>query len=481
MNIAFLSDLHLPYHADAVQYRFFRWALPKAAETADLLVIAGDFTAAADREAIDAFAAELKTYPLPTVILCGNSEYRNTMENAQAALSLQSPAVTKTADWTVLSLCDGNAAIPEEVYDALAAADERTLVVGHHPLRSLRSPHRERMQAWRNSHAAVPLFTAHLHQFRRPDPYTTELPAADPDKAIGEEPSFLLYDTDTGETRQMFYHTPVPQDFSEWLGLSCRDPEIDLPYAIRNKIRYVELRADAVKRERTSLLPLLEQWRRSGGKMLSLHAPEVYPDPQKNGAWTEFARFAAELQADRITLHVPKTSVASVREDPKILHRMASFVGKALRDLPDSLVIGVENMHMTEHENPDEKRRFGYIPEECRLWRDALSSASGKSCGLHLDIGHARNNRPYSEKYCLGAWYAEIGREIVGYHLHQIDRRGDKWENHTPIDGWFGPLISYAGFLDAWSCGQLAKAPLFLEIRTPRGYEVTVNALPRRI
>ena len=479
MTIAFLSDLHLPYHGDAVQYKVLRWALTQAAE-ADLLVVAGDFTAAGDREAIDAFAREMEKCPVPAVILCGNAEYRSTAENAQAALRLQSPVCTTLGSRTVLSLCDGDARIPGEVYDALESADEHTVVVRHHPFTSLREPHRSRMNEWRQAHPEIPLFTAHTHRFRQTDAHTWELPAADPDKNIGTEAAVLFYDTETKEVRQQFYRTPVPADFADWLGLSCRDPKIDLPYAIRNKIRYVELRADAVKRERTSLLPLLEQWRRSGGKMLSLHAPEVYPDPQKNGAWAEFASFAADTKADRITLHVPQTSVASVKADPVLLSRMADFVGSALRDLPDSLVIGVENMHMTAKDTPDDNRRFGYIPGECRLWRDALAKATGKICGLHLDVGHARNNRPYSEKYCLGAWYAEIGREIVGYHLHQIRRDGNVWENHTPIDGWFGPLISYAGFLDAWSCGQLAKAPLFLEIRTPRGYEITVESILRR-
>ncbi len=32
MTIAFLSDLHLPYHGDAVQYKVLRWALTQAAE-----------------------------------------------------------------------------------------------------------------------------------------------------------------------------------------------------------------------------------------------------------------------------------------------------------------------------------------------------------------------------------------------------------------------------------------------------------------
>lgn len=479
MTIAFLSDLHLPYHGDAVQYKVLRWALTQAAE-ADLLVVAGDFTAAGDRQAIDAFAREMEKCPVPAVILCGNSEYRSTAENAAAALRLQSPVCTALGGRTVLSLCDGDARIPEEVYAALESADERTVVVGHHSLRSLRPPHRERMMQWRQAHPEVPLLTAHHHKFRRPDPFTTELPAADPDKNIGEEPAILFFDTDTGEMRQEHYRTPVPEDFADWLGLSCRDPEVDVPYAAAHKIRCVELRPDAVRADRARILALLDGWRKSGGATLSLHAPDVHPDPQKNGAWTEFAAFAAETKADRITLHVPQTSVASVKADPDLLSRMADFVGGALRDLPRSLVIGVENMHMTAKDTPDDDRRFGYVPEECRLWRDALAKSTGRICGLHLDVGHARNNRPYSEKYCLGAWYAEIGREIVGYHLHQIDRRGDKWENHTPIDGWFGPLISFSGFFDAWSSGMLAKAPLILEIRTPRGYEVTVDALSRR-
>jgi len=480
MTIAFLSDLHLPYHGDAVQYKVLRWALTQAAE-ADLLVVAGDFTAAGDRQAVDTFAREMEKCPIPAVILCGNAEYRSTAENAAAALRLQSPVCTTLGGRTVLSLCDGDARIPEGVYDALESADERTVVVGHHPLTSLREPHRSRMREWQQAHPEVPLFTAHTHCLRQTDAHTWELPAADPDKNIGTEAAVLFYDTETKEVRQQFYRTPVPADFADWLGLSCRDPETDVPYAAAHNIRCVELRPDAVRMDRARIRALLDGWRKAGGVTLSLHAPDVHPDPQKNGAWAEFAAFAAETKADRITLHVPQTSVASVKADPDLLSRMADFVGGALRDLPRSLVIGVENMHMTAKDTPDDNRRFGYVPEECRLWRDALTKSTGRICGLHLDVGHARNNRPYSERYCLGAWYAEIGGEIVGYHLHQIDRRGDKWENHTPIDGWFGPLISFSGFFDAWQSGMLAKAPLILEIRTPRGYEVTADALSRRI
>lgn len=476
MLLAFLADLHLPYRTDTVPYDVLRWALAESA-SADLLVVAGDFTAAGDREAIDAFASILAASPVPTVVLCGNAEYRSTPENAAAARALESPVLSRVGDWTVLSLRDGGGTIPDEVFDALTRADRRTLVVGHHSLRSLPEPHRSRMTAWRQAHPDTMLFTAHHHRFLRPDPHTVELPAADPDKAIGEEPSILFYNTDSGEVRQSLWHSALPADFADHIGISCRAPAMDIPYAAAHGIRMIELRPDAVQADRPALLSLLARWRACGGTTLSLHAPDVHDDPAKNGAWAAFAAFAAEVGADRITLHVPRVSVAQVRADGALLSRMAGYVGDALSALPPSLVIGVENMHMTAKDTPDDRRRFGYLPDECRAWRDALAAVAGKVCGLHLDVGHARNNKPYSEKYTLSAWYADIGREITGYHLHQISRDGGVWENHTPIDSWYGPLISYVSFFDAWNRGQLAKAPLILEIRTPRGYEKTVEML----
>ena len=475
MVIVFAADLHLPYRTDAVQYRVFRRMLREAAH-ADLLVIAGDFTAACDPEAVDAFAREMADYPVPAVILCGNAEHRGTAENLQRALRLQSPIRNEVSGWTILSLQDSDAAIPEEAYDALRQADARTIVVGHHPIASLKKAHRARMEAWRAEHPHIPFFAAHKHKFDDTDPYTTILPACDPDKAIGEEPSIVFYDTDTGAMRRSFYPAPVPADFPRWLGISCPDPAADIPYAASHGIRCVELRANAARADRAVLMALIRDWREKGGEILSLHAPDIRGGTDTDGRWAAFAALAANLGADRITLHPPRRSAAEVRADPTLLSRPARLVGEAVRDLSTVHVIGIENMHMTEADTP-ENRRFGCLPDEIRAWRDAVAAHTAIPCGLHLDVGHARNNRPYSEKYSLGAWYAEIGSEVVGYHLHQIDRSSGKWENHCPMDNRYGPLISFAGFFDAWSCGQLAKAPLILEIRAPGGYASAADAI----
>ena len=64
------------------------------------------------------------------------------------------------------------------------------------------------------------------------------------------------------------------------------------------------------------------------------------------------AALAADLGADRITLHPPRISAAEVRADPTLLSRPARLVGEAVRDLSTVHVIGIENMHMTEADTP---------------------------------------------------------------------------------------------------------------------------------
>ena len=52
-----------------------------------------------------------------------------------------------------------------------------------------------------------------------------------------------------------------------------------------------------------------------------------------------------------------------------------------------------------------------------------------------------------------------------------------KLSNHLAIDSPFGPRISYAGFLWAWSTRQINRAPLFVEIRDEAGRRNTVRRL----
>jgi hypothetical protein len=113
------------------------------------------------------------------------------------------------------------------------------------------------------------------------------------------------------------------------------------------------------------------------------------------------------------------------------------------------------------------ERGYGYTPAECRDWIYALRDKAGSDkIGFHFDIGHARNNMPYSSLYNISQWFAELGTLITGYHLHQVEQNGDgTCLNHRPVIGMFGPLISFSSLFAAWKDRQINHSPMYLEIR----------------
>jgi hypothetical protein len=138
-------------------------------------------------------------------------------------------------------------------------------------------------------------------------------------------------------------------------------------------------------------------------------------------------------------------------------------------------VIGVENMHMTEKETPDDTRRFGYIPEECIRFMKMLAGKCKHKVGINFDIGHARNNAPYSKKYQISTWLSMVGKYAVGYHIHQVIPTESKFENHMQIEDVYGRLISYASFFRCWIDGKINKAPFVFEMRPRDAYEKTLR------
>lgn len=479
MKLCLIADLHLPYHPDAVHYDVFDWALQDLQKKkADTVVFVGDFTANGHPDSLRIFRKKLAGFPVPAVVIPGNSDFR-TPETAAEVRAMTSPLCTDLGGIRILSLTDGEHTISEETYALLDSADANTVVCAHHPFSCIPEPHRSRLTKWREAHPDVPLFFAHLHLAQRQEDGSCILPAADPDKNIGDSPAISYYDTDTKELRQTHYHCPIPYDFAQYIGLSCRRPETDIEYAISRRLGCIELRGEALT-DADSILPLLKRWRAAGGHTLSLHAPEVIVNGSYNtGVWKSFAEFAETVSADRITLHVPNLPSHTVTEEA--LGEIAGFVDKNLANLPNTLVIGVENMHMTAKDTV-ENHRFGYLPEECLRFMRILREHTSKKTGIHLDTGHARNNAPFSQKYTSGAWYAEAGSEIVGYHIHQYARNSaGVLENHQPIGDWYGKFISYASFFRAWEKGQLAKAPVILEIRPDNGYRETFDLLDREI
>ena len=478
MRICLIADLHIPNNAEAIQNKVLSWAIADAVKkNADLLVFAGDMTADGSRAAIERFQKAIHSISIPAMVIPGNSDFRSP-ETTELVRQLASVPVMERNGYRVIALMDGERTIPDAIYNLLDGADAKTIVCGHHPPEDLQNPHRAKMMMWRETHPDVPFFFGHLHKSENRDGYTHALPAADPDKAIGESPAISYYDTETGILEKAYFYCPVPYDLHEYIGVSCMHPLEDIPYVITHQVRHIELRMDAASIPRAELLQLLHQWRAAGGQTLSLHAPEIFENDRKTYAvrqWELLAEFADCIQVDRITLHAPNIPMGEVSDG--YLDEISEYVVRALSKLPETLTIGIENMHMTQGEQPDNRRRFGYLPEECLRFVRILKKHTSQKVGIHLDVGHARNNAPYSQTHTLSAWYAGTGSEAVGYHIHQVLQTDQGMENHMPIDCWYGRLISYASFFREWNDGTLAKAPVFLEIRQEKGYAVTIELL----
>ena len=367
MFICFMCDLHLPYNKNAVQYDVLDWACEDIKKKkADAVVFAGDFTSDGNVFATKRFVRKMQSLGIPVVMIPGNSDCR-TPKNIPFIKQFASPVVNKIGEYTVIAVDDSERKVSEEAFEALENADSKTIVVMHHPYLDLSEQLVERFLAWRNAHPEVKVFYGHKHESKVTG-NDISLQAADPDKAIGENPCITYYNTETDEFRKAYYFCPVPNDLYKYIGIACFNPLKDVVYATEHGIRNIELRHNALNVDRAELSALISRWRALGGTNLSLHAPDIfYSDETVSNveAWDEFISCAAFLNCDRITMHVPNVSVDTVRKDKKAFDDITDFLAKRFVMLPEKCVVGVENMHMTSKDSSDDTRRFGYIPEEC--------------------------------------------------------------------------------------------------------------------
>lgn len=466
MKICIMEDLHLPYHEKALQYEALGFYLGDMTKNgADLLVVPGDFTADGNKETAAFFFEVLKVSPIPTVVMTGNADYRMPA-NQEYFRSVAAAPLHSFDACRILALRDGEGYVAEEDLALLDAVDETTLIFLHHPIESLAEPSRSRLLDFRKKNPAVPIFVGHAH-IEKQEGNTYYLNASDPDKAIGMPPCIYYYDTELKTLSKTHFHCPKPEDFASFLGISAFHPIEDLAYAAEAGLYAVEFRPSVIKADRVALLSGIEAFRASGGKCVSFHFPNVAERDGSLADETEllaFAAFARDLGADRVTIHAPSVPLRMLETDAAFLSRIADLAAKAIAILPSDCVIGVENMHMASDDSVQD-RRFGYTPAECRAFIEMLRARVKNPVGFHFDTGHARNNIPLSQVYTQSVWMAELGKEAVGYHIHQVLLTNGKMENHMPITEPYGALISYATFFRMWESGRLSKAPVFLEIR----------------
>lgn len=481
MKICFACDLHLPFDKNALQYDVLRWAINDIVKKQPgCVVFAGDATCDGNEEAYDFFVQSMLGTKIPFLYIPGNSDLRSN-ESENSIKRKASPCKTIINNLSIFAINDCDSTISTSQLKELDLANENSIVFMHHPLECHDKNSLEYLIKWRKLHKDTLLVYGHLHKFEFSG-NTICLQAMDPDKAIGESPCITYYDTETKKCRKSYYFSPVPTDIYNYLGISCFNPLQQINYAIENGLKHLELRPDCLNVDKEILLSSINNWRNSGGETLSIHLLDV--------GWANGKILTSEnhkqiidlvkyLKADRVTQHVPMVSVKEVNENGLILESICDFLAKEFNRVDHNFIIGVENMHMTNRDNADDNRRFGYLPEECLLFMTLLSKKCKHKVGINFDVGHARNNAPYSQKYQISTWLSMVGKHVVGYHVHQVNNDNGVFRNHVQIDDVYGNLISYASFFKYWSTHRINKAPVIFEMREQTAYEITLSTFNR--
>ena len=477
MKICFMCDLHLPFDKNALQYDVLSWAIADVSKKRpDCIAFVGDVTCDGNESVYDNFVERMENTGITFLYIPGNSDLRDN-ESENSIYKKTSPCKNTVNGVDIYAVNDSNRGISDEQMAILESADGKSIVFMHHPPQNHDKATVAKLTEWRAAHPDTVIFYGHRHISLNEG---TEicLQAMDPDKSIGESPCITYFDTETGELRKSYYFAPVPTDLYGFMGISCYDPIGQIDFAIQNGLKCIELRPNCVKADRESLKNAVERWRAAGGENLSIHLPDVAWRDGEVTTKVEYdilVELISALNADRVTQHVPKVSVREIKENSQALDNICRFIADKLNSVEHSIVVGVENMHMTAADTADDSRRFGYIPEECILFMDTLAGVCRHRVGINFDIGHARNNAPYSQKYQISTWFSMLGEHIVGYHIHQVYEKNGVYENHMEIADIYGRLISYASFFKCWSSERIRKAPVIFEMRPSNAYEITLD------
>ena len=501
-KIAVISDIHLSNEPGTAQEAALAYALNRLqSEKPDVVLLIGDVTAAGTLESADRVRTTLDESGLCFRMIPGNSDERTPDLRSAVTdrLTVDAPFYSDEYAACLLDIHDGKVGPRgiDNLKTLMETAGARRIILGsHYPIAAcMEDPYVHSLI----KEEKISLFIgAHVHrdQERRMGKMSVHtVRGLDPDKAIGAPPAVALFELRDREWRTFQipfeegivtnWSTLMRQEFIDHLGFSCMAKSLEgLHCASLHNVRCVELRAqNSLVVPREDLLNAVRHWRDSGGKYLSMHMPDLMYDSESSAitgicAFREAVSLALALGVEHMLLHVPHVSVGQMRPDSEIRVNLAgTFLELVKEPIAKGTVVGVENLHMNLDEPADNSRGFGYLPEECLEWVKSLRKTSGYDrIGIHLDIGHARNNLPLSKKCSLGQWYARVGREAVGYHLHQVVLIKGEMKNHYPIMDVYGPLISLSSFFWGWKTGGLCHAPMLLEIRSDN-LEDTVDSL----
>lgn len=477
MKVCLMCDLHLSFEKGALQYNVLDWAIEDIRKKQPgCIIYAGDVTGDGNLAVYEFFLETMNSLNIPFIYIPGNSDLRCN-ETKGVIAKKASPCRNLVEGVEIIALNDCECTINEQQYAVLSEATKDSIVFLHHPMDALKGAYGQKLSEWREKNQDTMVFYGHLHK-SEVEHSNVSLQAMDPDKAIGECPCITYYDTDTRQLYKEYYNCPVPKDIYGHFGVSCIRVDSDIEFAIANGLKNLELRPNILACDYGDLKKLIDRWRAAGGENLSVHLPDIrYVDGAvcPDDKWEEVLELADNLKADRFTQHVPIVSVQVTKDDSECLPKIARFLAEKFNGLKRSIIVGVENMHMTAKDEANDTRRFGYLPEECLAFMNILKKYCRNEVGINFDIGHARNNMPYSQKYQISTWLTMVGRYIVGYHMHQVTLEDGEFHNHMPITDIYGRLISYASFFKYWEDAKIQKVPIIFEMRPDDAYAITLN------
>jgi len=480
-QIAVLADIHLSDTPGSAQEAALIYALNRLRMAKpDVVLVIGDATASGTLNSADRVRTMLEASGLCYRMIPGNSDRRTPDLHSVVIdkLTVDTPFCTGADAVCLLDLHNGKVCPQGKHYlkTLIESAETPPIVLAsHYPIETcMKDPY---VHALVEGGKIALYIGAHVHrdqEYSIGKMSTHTVRGLDPDKAIGGAPAVALFELkdQAWRTSQILFEDgtvlhwspSMRQDFIDHLGLSCMSKPLEcLHHATIYGVRCVELKVQyALAAPKAELLSAVRHWRDSGATYLSIHMPDLTYDSERAaivgvGAFREAVSLAMTLEANHMVLHVPRVPVGLMRSDGEVWTSLTrSFLALVKEPVRRGMVIGIENLHMNPGEPADDTRGFGYLPSECREWVESLRVSSGYDrIGIHLDIGHARNNPPFSKRCAIGQWYALVGKELVGYHLHQVILKNGIMKNHFPITDVYGPLISLSSFFWGWQTKSL--------------------------
>lgn len=443
-KIAALADLHLPDELNEMHVQILQEALTICRNNkVDAIVCAGDMIKAKASSAASFFIKALEALPVPTIVTKGNTE----MEIASFDSQIQN--LTAFTSPTV------------EIFAAEAPLPPKSngkfrVRIAHYPLKNL--PEGFDLQ-----------ISGHYH-YDSSNNGVEIVRGLDPDKVIGGSPAVAIFEIQNGK----YSRSEIPlkgYSISEWrqqertallkqLGVAVKvDITKELEHAIRLNIPAVEILYHLLKNE-AAPKAIANYLKATQGKA-SIHLPDI--SFEKPNTALEYVKKGVDLGIEHFTIHVPKASIIEMANKGS-LDKICEFYCQTMGAAPNA-TFGIENMHMVEGED-EFNRRFGYTPnEQISIIKELQGCLPNQKIGAVLDIGHARNNGVFYQRYSLSQWYEALRGHIVAMHLHQVTNAPDGLHNHTPITGWYQSLISLASFIREWQNNTFNGALLFIECR----------------